>query len=386
MKDHVSDKSGAELYKLNAELPLPDFVKQASVVSSEDLPGMAASNFADIYHKKFPICTKADTWLSSAFFQHHAADDILTEARLKEACELWDIDWSSTAPKIEKVAAEEPQGQIIYKNDAGVQHYVAPFFKMDHLNKIAEDLLQNPRKFTYEIRKNVARQLLKYANDARFTHGFVSDLQKTAAYGVGTLSAFEDALNVRRAALPEKNFDQVRAELADFNKMAQDASVDGYLKPEFLEKSAAVLDAIDNSCDFGRYYGTSMKAPEQEIFGISMHEFDVYNSDLIKLANGRYFHSSRMDFKDMADFLHTAFGKEAGSEQEDIKATMVELSGPNADLVSRYLDSKDAIQVEDDSEIKDGKKDGGESGIDWPGNNDGSYDRLPENEDAVARK
>jgi hypothetical protein len=392
MKDHVSDKSGAQLFKLDAGLPLPEFVKTASVISAEDVPGLEPNCFADVYTKSFPICSKADTWLSAAFFQKNASEDMITEARLRDACDMWGIDWDSTAVKpMDKTAsAPDPVGQIEYKSGDKVLHTVQ-YFDNDQLNKIASDILEDARKYTFEIRQGVAKQLLKHAAEGRFTNDTVIRLQKCAGYGVGTVSAVEEAANIRRHSIPFRaEYDEIRNELLEMNKMAHAINQQGIISPEYLEKFAAALDHIDATC--GKHYAHNLPAPEQDLFGVSMHEFDAYNNDLIKLANGRTYLSSRIDYRDMAEFLAVAFGKEAGEEQESIKTTMCELSGPNADLVSRYLDKKDEQQVwSEDSgapdsleDALDGDKEGGEPGIDWP--SDESSPAMSNNEDLSPRK
>lgn len=387
MKDQVADKSGAELYKLDAALPLPDFVKTASVVSADDVSGLDPNCFADVYKKQYPICSKADTWLSAAFFQKNAHTDHITEARLRDACGLWDVSWEETAIKpMDKTASvPDPIGTIQYICGERVLHE-ANYYNNDQLNKIASDMLDNPLKFTFGVRQGVAKQLLKHASEGRFTNDTVCRLQKCAGYGVGTVDAVATAANIRRHAIPLRSeYDGIREELLGMVKMASAIHQQGIIAPEYLEKFAAAMDHIDTACDLGRHYGVSMNAPEQDLFGVSLHSFDRYNNDLVKLANGRTYLSSRIDYRDMAEFLAAAFGKEAGQEQEDIKTTMCELSGPDADLTCRYLDKKDAIQVPDaETDILDGKKDGGESGIDWP--SDDTAPAMPNNKDLSPRK
>ena len=401
MKDQVDDINNSELMQLNHDLPLPEFVKQASVVSSEDISSMDSSNFADVRNKKFPICSKADTWLSAAYFQKRAADnadDAAVGARLRDACSLWGVDWDSVSPMQYKQASEvEPAGVVRYEDEDGTCLHKTAYYSGGDLAKIASDLLDNPGKYNYAIRKSVSRQLLAKRASFSPSSATISSLQKSAGYGTGTLESCLHAISVRTAALPKTNHDSVREGLQAFQKEACEQSKGGYLSPEFLDKTASVLDHLDNTYGFSsRHYGKSMDYPERELFGLSLSEVDGYNKGLVKMANGRTLLGGRLGYRDMADFLSAAFGKEAKTK-EQVKDQMEKLSSTQADLLCRYVDkvameeqvladpTAESLLPVSQEELEDGEKEGGEEGLmNWP--EDESTPREEVNEDSTPRK
>lgn len=372
MRDQLDDKNNAELMQLNHDLVIPNFVKEASVLTHHDEESNAPGNFADIHNKKFPICSKADTWLSAAYFQKNASQDAHVGARLREACALWDVDWDSCSPKQYKEAsAPTPTGVIKYE-DGETCHQSLPYYSGADLAKVASDILDNSEKYTYAIRRSVARQLL--SKEASFTPSqtVVSQLQKCAGYGVGTLKALTFAVAKRSAALPKNNYDDVRDALSGFVKTASESALNGYVGPEVLEKAAGLLDTVDVLHNLRKK--ASIDAPEQEIFGISLAEADRYNAGMIKLANGRILNGGKLGYRDMADFLSAAFGKEATSK-EDVRESMENLTGPQSDLLCRYVEktameeemlpdpTDEYLLPETQEDLESGEKPGGEDGL-----------------------
>ena len=384
MKDHVQDTSGKILYQVNSEVPLPQLVKEASVISSSAVPGMSNQMFADTANKSFPICSYADTWLSAAYFQKQAGQDNAVEGRLRDACELWSIDYSATKA-MPKEASCPVAGKIDCTDDAGAVVYTAAIHSVDDLQKLASDVIKQPLKYTYAMRNSLAKGILKYAKDGQLSNRNICSLQKSAGYGVGSVQGVSRAIDLRYAALPKNNFDEIRSKLLSFKEAAAKESVQGVIPAAFCEKLASALSVLDSNIDTERL-GSKYASPESDIFGLSIHAYNMYNDSLVKLANGGVLVTSNLDYRDMGDFLSVAFGKEAKTEEE-IENTLKGLASTEADMVMHYTQKKAVDEGETNDmlptqeELEDGEKSElpSEAGLDWP--TDESAPREDDNED-----
>jgi hypothetical protein len=325
MKDYARDKNKADFYGLSLD---PD-------------PRM------------FPISSKAETWTSAAYIQKHASDgaDIRTDViyRIKEACELWDIDFDSIegaeSPLMNKVASEF--FDIQYRDDDTV-HASVPIGSKEHLDKVASDILAG--NHTYAIRRNVARQLLGAATV--FHHSFDRDTQinieKTAGYGIGSLKEVSQAIAQRRCAI-DKEYPQHSEDLRLVEKFANDSSDESGLIPgEPLDKIASVLDAVDRQAGLNIKYNDTFQLPERQLYAVCSSQVDSFQANMVKLANGRFFMQDRFNHKKVSEFLSDVFNKEAG----DILNTMEGLNVGQADKLSTYID-KFAADAEEEGFVAD---------------------------------
>jgi hypothetical protein len=352
MKDYARDKNKADFYNLSLCNEIPSFVKEAHLMEEPSLYKLKGAQFADSGNRMFPINSRAETWLSAAYIQKQAHEgstiDSSTMFRIKEACELWDIDFESIQGDTvvhEKTASRSIS--ISYKDDNAV-HAVTSANCGDHLDKIASDILAG--NHTHVIRRNVARQLLgaKDALGHSFDRGTQISIEKVAGYGVGHISAVTQAIAQRRCAIDKSCPHHVESLRLVEKVAAESADKDGIIQGDWLDKVASLLDAVDRQEGLNIKYNDTFTSPERQLYSVCLSEVDSFRDSMVKLANGRFFMRDKFNHKKVSEFLSDVFNKEA----KDILKTMEDLDARQSDTLCNYID-KFASDVEDEEFVAD---------------------------------
>lgn len=125
----LSDRNPVFILNADETHPFPEWVKEASWPSPEEVSGFAASAFAD-KEREYPVHTKCAAFLSCVYAfgeREKIATDPEFAARLEEAAAFWEIDPSVLdpyRPTHEKVAAEiteAPEYALVFEDDDGIQ-------------------------------------------------------------------------------------------------------------------------------------------------------------------------------------------------------------------------------------------------------------------------
>jgi len=67
--DIYHDKSKTVLQQIMADRPdLPPFVVQHRAMTDDEIAHLSSAEFADMRNRMFPICSRAETWNSIAYF------------------------------------------------------------------------------------------------------------------------------------------------------------------------------------------------------------------------------------------------------------------------------------------------------------------------------
>lgn len=383
MLDHVADLNKEKLFKLSAEVPFPDFVQESDLMDKEAHDLASPTEFADPNTKTYPISTAADTFISAAFYHKYAAEgSVLPEivTKLKEACQLWDINWESTKPMVqEKVASSVAKIEYVCDNK---NFATVPVENMGHLDKLASDLIDNPGKYPYNMRNKVAAQILAVASvhNHELPEGLDQVLEKTAGQAIGSYSALQRAISMRESALRNvhgyENLDEAFGTLKEASMQYAEKDL---VDPTFAVQACAVLDGIDRSAGLTHKYASGeFEAPELMLFETTLSKFDGYQDNMVKLANGAHFMQNQVDHAAMANFLKTALGKEANElTASDVVKT---LDGMESDHLMHYLETspEQGLGNKPLKKMKEGEEEGEPTGDDPK--------KLEENEDTTPRK
>jgi len=277
MRDHIQDKNLSDLNHVLNVFEFPAFAKEASVANTDAVAHLSAEMFADPRRRLYPIHTKADTWLSTAYFyknasQYSEGDKVKVAERLVDAARFWKLENTfkniTTPPELEKTATEHSVLTVEFRQNGTVEAQVHIRNQQD-LEKVAAELIQDRHRFPYEMRRDVARQLLAAGT---FADDYVRDhLEKTAGYVRTDVQSLKDAVR-HREALYKRAYRQVPSldELHAICKEAEEKAEAGLVQDTFLEKIAGILDNYDR---FARLhtsgYGSSLSAPEDSFGGIT---------------------------------------------------------------------------------------------------------------------
>lgn len=91
-KDFVRDNNPTAIYYADIQVGLPEYVKQATVITPEELDQLHVSAFADPVHRLHPVHNKAAALLSAVYLAGNNSVDDKTWERVKKACVFHQIE------------------------------------------------------------------------------------------------------------------------------------------------------------------------------------------------------------------------------------------------------------------------------------------------------
>jgi hypothetical protein len=98
MFDQCDDTLRKQLYKFSTILELPEFVKEANEADPDEIKSLPTSCFADPAHRKYPVHTRKDAYLSRLYFSKNASmykdakQAQLVGENLEKAASFWKLD------------------------------------------------------------------------------------------------------------------------------------------------------------------------------------------------------------------------------------------------------------------------------------------------------
>ena len=116
--DIQSDNSHALLFKISTETEIPEYVLKSSPMNKEACDKKPGALFADERRRAYPICSKAETWLSGACFAKTAHEDGYSEdeyrntaLRIIDAAEKYGIkeDVERSMEKLSEYSHQKPE-------------------------------------------------------------------------------------------------------------------------------------------------------------------------------------------------------------------------------------------------------------------------------------
>jgi hypothetical protein len=275
---------------------LPDFVKEGSVPTPDEVDKLPVTAFADQIGKKFPVHTKEACYLSYAYFKRQkqqftkrAAQRI--ERKFNDMARFWDIEPAmdklaeDLAPKHEKQAATEDDYALTVSHDGTPLHYF-PINNRKAVEKSAEELVEHRGNFTYEMRKEAAQRLMgAYIREGYPISSVPNIIQSMAGFGITTKEAAVKELD-RRVTFAKTTSEKKAA--APLKKLASTIRKEGdeVLTAETLVKVAGVIDVFDRCLGVTKHYGAEFEYPEDVLFSFTKTAADKVKNELITMQNG----------------------------------------------------------------------------------------------------
>jgi len=339
MFDRTSDTNNSELYKIRERLDMPEFVKCASL-DTKPITELPSASFADPATRTFPINTKAETWLSAAYFAKQASEGSAdVRQRLADAVEFWGIENSPLTKEstcfVEKQAAKTET--IHFRTDTFEGESVT-VSEPDHLLKLASLVTKHPERFPWQMRKQAARQILGVAErmGLEFSEDTEVTLEKTAGYGIGSAKAALQAIAHRRANVAKSfpGFVERLDELSGFVKQASTSK--GILAPEFTDKVAGVLDAVDRMSHLSARYNDVFTAPERHLFVHTVNQHNMVKEAALTLPGGQVISAGSLT-PDLGVFLSSALGNNYKTAGLSLKEACSQLSREDSRRVYDYV-------------------------------------------------
>lgn len=298
LTDFYDDVNQQRLYSLEKLTGVPSFVKQSSAEPKDEIRRLPAHAFADPQHRKFPLHTKAATWLANAYFRQQSAtygkdersfiQDRITKAAnywkiasvVKEFNQAWDRLNAFHAPQ----DLPDDQYALIYKaGEQTVKKFPIP--NSVCVKMAGERLFADRHRYPYYMRKFAARRLLKRASPEMFDNETTDFLKRASGEG-GAIPYDVSVKLAQRAIMIKPKHPKMAMKLAE---LAETIEGDRYISRERLEKLAHLVDAVDRETGLYHYYHEGVPMPEEFIFNIQQKEAEAFVGSHIKLSTGNVY-------------------------------------------------------------------------------------------------
>lgn len=345
--DITEDNLHATLYHICKD-GAPDYVTQSRMLTKQASAELPDALFADRTNRRYPIDTKANTWLSAAYFAKTAEADNYSSKTMKDYVESViklaadkhgirkDVDEvfeRLRAKPIEKTAADDDS------NYGWPSEKKYPMFD-EHGVKLAcsyfdENAFQYPPAMRKEIAKRIMTKCAEYGIQP-------SDRVRTeAGEGFQMRESVAAQLADRVKACGNRGNLKMASALADVMKTLLTQRPDDYMKD--IEKVASIIDKFDRIVGFDNEYGKRFHSPAEVFHGRNIKEAKAILDDSVRLG-GRPFSISKLAELPMqvfTDALGDAFEASVKTaevlDRKKFAAALHKMSEPNRNAVYRSI-------------------------------------------------
>lgn len=335
--DYYNDISKQLFYKIGKNYTIPEFVKQASDESYEDISGLPSEDFADQARHKLPCHTKSAVWLSGTYFLENydayspRERNVVINNLVKKASEFGISDLLADVfeKKAQRIAKNDNMQFALSVSSAGETVNLFPINNQEAITKSAAALLKNRGRYTFEMRKTASRAIISAAGRQKVNlpGNLLDELTKSAGYGISMPSHIKKAIGERVYLV--KN--------ANKNKSCQGLAKIGIALPEndinleVLTKLASAIEGFDVLNKLTHLYGR-IKTPEEICFHMSVEKMSSYKDDHMELRDGtliKVADVTNIDINDlrnvMGEKIASAFAPAGVYDEDEIKTILPSL-------------------------------------------------------------
>lgn len=350
--DHIADANLTTFHEINQQHELPEFVKKASI-NRDTVRELPSGSFADPITRAFPCHTRADTFLSYAYFLKNA-----NQVPAWRRADVWNnlrkfaSQWSIHLQCEQLQREHEKQAQTnfdalpdhefaIVEMYGGSKHRSLPLVNDDCVKAAAEHLYTYRNRYPLEWRKRAAARILKTASDRGVEIQFTDYLQKASSdYSAPNTSIAQGMLD--RAVLINRKHrgsdEQIALTKAARAIAANSRSIDA-------SKAAQLLDNFDQTYNLKHLYRHGLDTPEEICFQApQIKSAQVVRDNLIELTNGSVYSKAALEqagitpYRALGDELVTELSDGlSGVDMDKVAAIVPTLPRTDADLLDRAL-------------------------------------------------
>jgi hypothetical protein len=281
--DYYADVNQQRLHKLSRLITLPSFVETSPVADPKEAAALPIEVFADPVSRKFPLHTKAATWLAQAYFSHDRhlytnQQAISIQGKIDKAAQYWSISeftkqarsevdaFTSSAPP----ALADADYALVIEQD-GKKHPMLPIHSPENVKAAAATLYNQRGNTPYEWRVIGARKILHKA--AALGVKLEDDLAAYLTKAAGLGSSFPTRAAARLANRVLMIPDSQKAVKVAAAKLAKTVDqMTGLPSAATLVKLATIVDRLDREQGFTKYYDEAGLDTPEEIFFELTHE------------------------------------------------------------------------------------------------------------------
>ena len=325
--DIVSDTSNATLYRI-LKRGAPEYVMRSTKITKEAANALPDSLFADGFNRRYPVDSKADTWLAAAYLsmtpesECGGAERAAVKEAVDKAASLYGIldDVKEIVSKIEKPAEKKAAApdDSCYGWPSERKY---PMFDMEGAEKASEYFAENAYKYPPAVRHEIAGNIFRKC--AEFGVEPARTVRVEARIGLGMPDKIASAILDRAYACGgTDDEDRLAAKLCDIGMsiLSFRGNQDEFAK--IAMDIASDLEELDMTKGFHRQYGTRFEPPSEVFFGISPKEAEHTVSDTVFMKGMPFSAEKLAELPEdvFTDALGDAFGKAVRSASGGIDA------------------------------------------------------------------
>jgi hypothetical protein len=321
--------------------PIPDFVKEASIIDKESIP----SKFFALPEKRaYSFADPASTYVSFGYWLMNknglsGSENQRVKTNLVKAAEFFGItdeildlarNYQGAKRKFMEKHAEENYG--LPKEKAYPLHTPA------HVTSAIEHFPEHHTNWEIPERMAIARKIIKKANE----FGMPIQAEIIVSYGTAEPVCRSDraAANIAARALHIEDLSGQRL----FNKLAH-SMVGNMVEQEVLFKLAGVLETLDSHFGLNGHYGKRLQNPIETVFNVTGKEAaEILQHRPINLAGEEYDLSelarvSLDTWEEMLgkDFVDSITGEAGTVDPNKLVDILPTLPLPEKNIINRYL-------------------------------------------------
>jgi len=287
--DITEDNLRATLYHVCKD-GVPDYVNNAKILSKEAAEKLPDSLFADRTNRRYPIDTKANTWLSAAYFAKTAENDNYSTKTMKDYVEsviklaadkhgirkeVDDVMSRLRAKPAVKSAADDESN---YGWPAEKKY---PMFDARGVKLACSYFDDNAFKYPPSMRKEIAKRIFTKCAEYGIQPSDRVRAESGEGFQMREFVAAQLADRVRAAG--NRGNLKMASALADVMQALLSRPMKGYVGD--MDKVAGILDGFDRLNGFDDAYGTRFHSPAEVFHGRSIKEAQAMLDDSIRMGD-----------------------------------------------------------------------------------------------------
>lgn len=268
---------------------MPDYVKSASVLTSEEAQGLRSDCFADSVTRKFALDSKANCWCSALYFYGNQCNTSPTskqaELKLVNAARVWGISDDVETLKRAFESSTIPVSYAMSFEYRGSTVNRCPDHTKEAATASAEWLFANRFKFPVEVQKQAATRLLAKADTLKLdmqVSGYLDRLANSDTYS-NVNCKIAMAITDRLGGIPSVKWTELEDELL---KVANDLNSKPFEICSNPSLIAGALEAIDVRHGLNSKWGSSLAHPVDACLRANIAKVAADAGSLVHLTTG----------------------------------------------------------------------------------------------------
>lgn len=287
--DITDDVSKKYYNAFTQQVPMPEYVKSAQVLTADEAEQIPANAFADSFNRKFAVDSKANCWCSALYFYGHQCNNLPTskqaEQRLLNSARIWGI--SSDVEQIKRSFEQQtiPVSYAISFDYKGAKVERCPDHTKEAATASAEWLYSNRFKFPTNIQKQAAARLLTKADSMKLSANALAYMDRLAnsdSYAnmnCKIAMAITDRLN----SIPTYRWAELEDELLKTANSLNSAPYDICHNTDLF---LGALEAVDVKHGLNTKWGSQLQHPVDVCYRVNMTKAAAVADATVHLTTG----------------------------------------------------------------------------------------------------